>query len=410
MNGPGDDMKRSILFVDDEPNILQGLKRMLRPMRERWDMHFAGSGQEALEIMARVDMDAVVSDMRMPGMDGPELLRRVMKEHPDTIRFALSGFSDQGMVNQSIAPTHQYLTKPCDEARLITALDQAINARDLVSNKAVLRKIARIENLPVLPEAYNRITAELAKGDPSPRYIGEIVAQDVGMSANMLKLVNSAYFGLPQHIPSPQQAVIILGVNVIRSVLLSLHIFQSFENLRRPAFSLTLLWAHCLRAGAMARKIATLEGLGRQEADHAYIAALLHDVGKLLLEAHCTSECTVIYAEVRAKNRRVAEVELEMLGTTHAQVGAYLLGLWGLPEAVVLAVARHHDPAPAPGALDAAEIAHFANLLDHDIFVFNEHYARPAIVPERLAAIGGAEKYEAWKNAVLGMDLAQEGQ
>lgn len=401
-------MKRTILFVDDEPNILMGLKRMLRPMRDRWDMLFAGSGAEALAIMSKQQVDAVVSDMRMPGMDGPELLRRVMREHPDTIRFALSGFSDQELIGQSIAPTHQYLTKPCDEKQLVDALEQAMSARELVPNKTVLDKLARIEHLPVLPEVYNRITAELAKGEPSPKEIGDIVAQDVGMSANLLKLVNSAYFGLPRHIAAPQQAVIVLGVGVIRSVILSLHIFKSFENRVRQEFSLPMLWGHSMRTAAMARGIATRENLSKQETDHAYIAALLHDVGKLLLDAHCPEESERIYAAVRAENRRVAAVEKEQLGLTHAEVGAYLLGLWGLPQRVVAAVAHHHDETPTGDGLDARDIVYFANLLDHDIFVFHEHYARPVINTERLAAIGGEARYAAWKNAVLVMGLGGE--
>ncbi|MHC1700577.1 MAG: HDOD domain-containing protein [Humidesulfovibrio sp.] len=402
-------MKRNILFVDDDSNVLQGLRRMLRPMRESWDMHFATSGQEALELMARVKMDAVVSDMRMPGMDGPELLRRVMREHPDAIRFALSGYSDQELVGRSIAPTHQYLTKPCDEKKLVQALEQAITAREFISNKAVLDKIARIEHLPVLPRAYVRITDELSKGDPSPKLVGEIVARDIGLSANILKLVNSAYFGLARPISVPQQAVIVLGVNVIRSVILSLHVFQSFEATEQRSFSLSRLWAHCMRTASIARVIAKAEGLAKDEADNAYIAALLHDVGKLLLDAYCATECEDIYREVRESNRLVAEVEAEQLGLTHAQVGAYLLGLWGLPSAVVHAVARHHAKDPEPGGLCAADVAYFANLLDHDIFVFNVHYARPQAGAERLAAIGGPERYARWRDEAVALGISEEG-
>jgi len=401
-------MKRTILFVDDEPNILMGLKRMLRPMRDKWDVLFAGSGPEALAIMAGQRVDAVVSDMRMPGMDGPELLRRIMLEYPDTIRFALSGYSDHELVNQSIAPTHQYITKPCDEKQLTTALMEALEARSLVSNKGVLDKIASIEQLPVLPEIYNNINAELAKNDPSPKAIGDLVAKDVGMSANILKLVNSAYFGLPHHISSPQQAVIVLGVGVIRSVALTMHVFDSFKTLGERSFSLSLLWQHSLRVGTIARTIALHEGLSKEHTDHAYIAALLHDVGKLLLDAHCPEECRLVLEEVRANNRRVAEVEAEQLGLTHAEVGAYLLGLWGLHPLVVQAVAGHHDETSGAEALGVADIVHFANLLDHDTTIFNEHYARTVPGPQRLAAIGGLERYEGWKQLVLGIGLDKE--
>jgi len=260
---------------------------------------------------------------------------------------------------------------------------------------------------------YNRITAELAKGEPSPKEIGDIVARDVGMSANILKLVNSAYFGLPRHISAPQQAVIVLGVNVIRSVILSLHIFKSFENRVRPSFSLPMLWGHSMRVAAIAKTISAQERLSKDHSDHAYIAALLHDVGKLLLDAHCQEECNRVYEVVQAENRRVAEVEAELLGITHAEVGAYLLGLWGLPQPVVTAVARHHATAPQPddidtGGLGVADIVHFANLLDHDIFIFHEHYARVTPESPRLETVGGMARYTVWKNAVLVMGLGGE--
>jgi putative nucleotidyltransferase with HDIG domain len=402
-------MKRNILFVDDEPNILQGLRRLLRPMLGKWDMHFAGSGQEALEIMKRVKVDAVVSDMRMPGMDGPTLLHRIMREYPDVVRFALSGYSDHDMVGRSIAPTHQYLTKPCDEQKLVQALEEALNARAFISNKTVRDKITRVEHLPVLPRAYVRISDELSKADPSPKVVGDIVAEDIGLAGNILKLVNSAYFGLSRPLAAPQQAVIVLGINVIRSVILSLHVFKSFEGGGERSFSLAKLWAHCMRTASIARVIARVEGLAREDADNAYVAALLHDVGKLLLDAHCAEECRGIYREVREHNRLVAEVESERLGLTHAQVGAYLLGLWGLPSIVVNAVARHHTPAAEPGELCATGVVYFANLLDHDIFVFNAHYARPQVSPERLAAAGGPDRYARWREEAVALGISEEG-
>ncbi len=401
--------KHAILFVDDEPNILQGLRRMLRPMRDKWDMHFAGSGQEALEIMSKTAMDAVVSDMRMPGMDGPELLGRIMREYPDTVRFALSGYSDQEMVGRSIQPTHQYLTKPCEEKKLVQALEQAMRARDFISNKVLLNKIARIEHLPMLPRAYTRITEELGKDDPSPKLIGEIISEDIGLTTNILKLVNSAYFGLARPIVTPHQATIVLGVNVIRSVIFSLHLFKSFDTTGEKNFSLTRLWEHCLRTASIARCIAKVEGLGKEEADNAYVSALVHDVGKLLMNAHCAEEYEAVFTEVRANNRRVADVEAEMLGLTHAQVGAYLLGLWGLPSEVVNAVALHHTGDTGQVDFGIADVAYFANLLDHDLFVFNAHYARPQASPDRLATIGGPDRLMRWRGEAAALGIGQDG-
>jgi putative nucleotidyltransferase with HDIG domain len=221
--------------------------------------------------------------------------------------------------------------------------------------------------------------------------------------------VNSAYFGLRRHIATPQQAVIILGVGVIRSVILTMHLFNSFSCCGSGSISLPLLWGHSMRTGAMARTIAQLEGLPREQEDRASIAGLLHDMGKLLLESHCPELYCDVLDAVRAQNRRVADVEAEMLGMTHAEAGAYLLGLWGLPPEVVRAVAGHHSPAGQTAADKVAQAVYFANLLDHDIFVFNEHYARTGPDPGRLAAAGGTARYEAWKAEILKLNLGGEG-
>ncbi len=402
-------MKHSILFVDDEPNILQGLKRLLRPMHDQWDMLFAGSGQEALDLLAKQEVHAIVSDMRMPGMDGSELLRQVFLKYPEVIRFALSGYSSHEKDSRLTAPTHQFLMKPCDGKILVEALERALAARSFVPNTTILKKLMSLENLPVLPMVYSQITTELNQGDPSPKRIGEIVAKDVGLSANILKLVNSSFFGLRQHVATPQQAVIILGTSVIRSAIISLHIFQTFERMHCGQFSFQMLWNHCIRASAIGRAIAVAEGMGRGEADDACTATLLHDVGKLLLCATCGEECAQVLEEVRRSNRRVSDVEREQLGMTHAEIGAYLLGLWGLPEAVVQAIANHHSQSPQSQGRSIEDVVYFANVIDHRMFVFNEQYAKPTLDPTRLQNIGGMGKLAQWEQAVMGLNLGQEG-
>lgn len=393
--------KRTVLFVDDEPIILLSLKRLLRRLGAQWDMLFAASAREALELMAAQPVDAVVTDLTMPGLDGTELLRRTMREHPDTVRILLSGYSEEEVLGRSLAPAHQFFTKPCDEKRLAAALDQAMDARAYVTNPLVLERIG----LPLLPEIARLMAFELEKDAPDIGEIASMVTRDTAMAAAILELVNGTQRCAGRQAERPRQAVLALGVGAIQPVVLFLHLFERFESVWVGSYSLSMLKSHCLRTATIARAIALDMGLGHADVDCAYSAALLHDAGKLLLDALYASECRVILDEVRTGDRRVNEAEFEHLGLTHAQVGAYLLGLLGLPEPVVRAVAQHHESAPEHRGFRAGDALYFANVLDHSLFVFNESYARLEPDPGRLAALGGEGRIEKWKRLAIGLGI-----
>lgn len=396
---------RAVLFVDDEPIVLMSLKRILRPLAGKWDMLFAASAREALELMSARHVDAVVTDLTMPGLDGAELLRRTMRQHPDAVRFLLSGYSEEEVQGRSLAPAHQFFTKPCDEKRLVEALEQAMDARAYVTNALVLEKIG----LPLLPEIARLVAFELDKQAPDIEAVAAMVARDAAAGAAILDLVNSRQSGALRPTKTVRQAVLSLGLEAIQPVILFLYLFERFEAAGVRTYSLPMLRSHCLRSATIARAIARDMALGQEAADWAYSAALLHDVGKLLLDVLYASECRAIMEEVRTGNRRVSEVEAEQLGLTHAQVGAYLLGLLGLPEPVVRAVAEHHESAPARKGFHAQDAVYFANVLDHGLFVFHKSYARPDPDPERLAALGAEPRLEQWKRLVLDLDIGPEG-
>jgi len=396
---------RAVLFVDDEPIVLMSLKRILHPLAGKWDMLFAASAREALELMSARHVDAVVTDLSMPGLDGAELLRRTMRQHPDAVRFLLSGYSEEEVQGRSLAPAHRFFTKPCDEKRLVEALGQAMDARAYVTNALVLERIG----LPLLPEIVRLVAFELDREAPDIEEIAAMVARDAALGQAILTLVDAQHRARQRPARTVRQAVLSLGLGAIQPVILFLSLFERFASAGVHTYSLPMLKSHCLRSAAIARAIAKDMALGQAAADWAYSAALLHDVGKLLLEVLYASECRAILEEVRADNRRVSEVEAEQLGLTHAQVGAYLLGLLGLPEPVVRAVAEHHASAPARRGFHAQDAVYFANVLDHSLFVFNASYARPEPDPERLAALGAEHRLEQWKKLVLDLDLGPDG-
>ena len=222
-------MQRRILFVDDEQNLLMGLKRTLRPMRKLWEMEFVSSGDEALGLMSLREFDAVVTDMRMPGMSGADLLDTIQKQWPGAVRIVLSGQADRETVMQAIAPAHQFLSKPCDPEQLRSVLENTLALSDLLQNTSLKCFISNIKSIPSLPLLYQQVTSELRSEDPSTSRIGEIIAQDMAMTAKLLQIVNSAAYGIRAQISEPKQAAVYLGLDTIRALVLSLSIFSAFD-------------------------------------------------------------------------------------------------------------------------------------------------------------------------------------
>jgi len=336
--------KRSVLFVDDEPEILESLEDCLKPYRERWRMHFAPGGGEALKILDGERINVLVTDLQMPGMDGAHLLAESRRRHPETARVIMSGFYDKETALRLVCATHQYLPKPCEPDRLTNTISRIFRLRDLLSSDTLQRLVSRIKALPSPPLVYSQLMEELERDEPELEKIGHVISRDPSMSAKILQLVNSAYFGLPREISHPSEATMFLGVDLIRGLVLMAHVFTQFDGARMAAFSIDRLMEHSWLTGVVARGLAGAEKLDARTCDHAFLAGLLHDIGKLILMANLPQLYQDVLKTVETRRAALSEVEADEIGTNHAELGAYLLGLWGLPDPVVEAVAFHHHP------------------------------------------------------------------
>ncbi len=314
-------------------------------MRGEWEMSFAGGGPEALDTLNQNTFDVVVSDMRMPGMDGGELLSEVKRRFPQIVRIILSGHSDQEFIMKSVKVAHQYLAKPCDAETLKSAVMRTAKVRSLLADESLRGLLSGIDTLPSLPSLYAEIMEELQSADVSIQKIGKIISQDLGMTAKILQLVNSAFFGLQHRVSSPSQAVSLLGINTTRGLILSMHIFSQFDSSKTSIISLEGLWNHCFHTGIMAKAIAHEENQKKMLMDDSFLAGLLHDLGKPILLINALERFK--QARQRALDNKIPfwTAEKELFGVTHCEVGAYLVGLWGLPDPIVEALAFHHDPA-----------------------------------------------------------------
>ena len=392
--------KGRILFVDDEPQVLAELRRQAPLLGEAWEPVFLDSASKGLQAFAEEPFQVVVADLRMPGMGGAEFLQEIMARYPSTIRLLLATDSDRELALQSLGRTHQFLAKPCDLAFLKSIVEFSYNHGRRVGNDHVRELIARIGQLPAVPELYREITQLLESDRGSVDQLGAVIARDIAMTAMILKLANSAFFSLRHVVTSPAEAVSFLGIDLLKSLVLAHGLFGQVGAFRIPSFSLQHLWQHCLAVGAGSRRIAEAEEAGANRANEFFTAGLLHDIGILILASRFPEDYGKVLETSRRSGGDLETSEFHIFGATHGEVGAYLLALWGLPEAVVEAAAYHHNISLQPvRGFTAALAVHVADTIhgynpDHEAFskarldeVYLDNLGLAGRMPDWIAAV-----------------------
>ena len=348
-----------IAFVDDEANILTSLRRTMLSMLDEWEMAFFATGPDLLARMEDHPFDVVVSDMRMPGMDGATLLDQVAKRHPDTIRVILSGYADNESVFRTVGPAHIYLAKPCNPTALRQAIKGRAALRRLMTGKELRRLLGGLSFLPSAPRLFLDLVAELRSPRASAATVAEIIGRDVAMTAELLKLTNSSFFTVNAVISSPLQAVRILGLEIVQTLVLQLGIFRQFQGAEQMARQIEALNAYSQALGDMAENAALAAGEPDEVAKAARCAGLLSAIGSLVLLGERQADYRVVLEKAQA-GRPLQEAETEVFGADHALIGAYLLGLWGFSDSIVEAVTFAAQPSRATGANPILAALHIA--------------------------------------------------
>lgn len=329
-----------ILFVDDEQGLLDGLRGALRKERKRWDMHFALGGAAALELLAKHEFDVVVSDMKMAPMDGADLLHEVHRRYPSVLRFVLSGQCEENMTLRAIPVTHRWLSKPCDRQELVGTLQSAIDTRNLLQDPCLRKVVGEVTQLPQAPSVFLRLMDALSDPRASLTEVTALIELDPSISARVLQITNSAFFALARKVSSVKEAVVYLGIHGISQLVLACELFGSAPRLQGRYLSMESFQLHSLQVARMAGWLLRDH---KVMAEQAVTAGLLHDLGKIVLGMAMPEECERFSALQSERGCRLAVVEKESLGVSHAEVGAALLSSWGLPLPIFEAVALHHE-------------------------------------------------------------------
>jgi len=356
--------KARILFVDDEQKVLEGLERMLHSMRKEWHMTFINSGKDALAIMQHLPFDVVISDMRMPEMDGAELLGEVKKLYPQTVCFILSGYSDKEMILKTVGPADRFLNKPCSAQELKESISKALKARGSIGDKeSLMAMVAGMKRLPTMPALYTKLQELLNSKNSSLKDISDVIAKDISMTAKALQLVNSAFFGLRHQIKDINHAVVYLGIETIKAIIITTDVFSKFTPEEVKVFDIKELYKHSIITGVLASKIAAT--ISEELVDPSAMAGMLHDIGKIIFIQNKAEEYKAVCERYRKERIPYHVLEKEWIDTNHAEIGGYLMSVWGLPSKIVDAISFHHQPLTSEKSaiVNVTTVIHIANYL-----------------------------------------------
>jgi len=330
-----------VLFVDDEVRVLEALQRVFFDLEGNWETAFASSTEQAFDELTKHSYDVVVSDLRMSGLDGVALLTRVRELHPRTVRIVLSGHSDEEVALKMVRVAHQFLAKPCAAETLHQIISRTEQLTHLLADRKLQALAGQVGTLPSAPLLVQQLTALLDREDATAAAVAAVIKQDPAMTCKLLQVASSAFFNTSASVADVETAIMRLGFRTLRNLTGGLGVFEAApRGSDAPATSVEALQQRSLAIARTAARMAKLP----EDASVAYMAGLLCDVGQLVLASSAPERLYVTQAEALQAGVPPHVAEKATWGATHAEIGAFLLGLWGLPFQIVEAAANHHAP------------------------------------------------------------------
>lgn len=405
-------MKR-ILLVDDEPETLVDLKARLTAVRAPWDVVCATSSDEALDLLANEPCDLVVSDAEQEAQAGRSLFTEVKGRYPSIVRLMILDAGEKAAAARASGEAHMYLPRTCSGELLRTSVARATALRDVLTNTRLLELVRKLDHLPSMPTLYFQLVEAMKDPNATIESLGAIISRDIGMTAKVLKLVNSPLFGLREKIVAPGQAATFLGLDTLKSLVLSVGVFSQFDQQDLEHVSAQESWEHAMKVAGYTRALLQCERASKTALEEGFLAGMMHDAGKLVLASNRPQRFHA--AEVFAKrddgsHQLRTDLERRLFGASHAAVGGYLLGQWGLPSGVIEAVMFHHTPRLWIGEDFGPLCAvHVANALAH-VDLDDSEAVLMELDEAFLERLGLAGRLPRWIEACRELDRASPGE
>jgi len=392
-----------VIFVDDDQNVLEGLKRMLVPLMGSMQMEFFDLAADALDFMKSSPCDLVICDLQMPGFNGVQLLEKIRASSPGSIRYILTGMIDHPLHHAALRLAHQVIAKPCRPELLRELILRAVRLKNQFDQSELTAVLPRIQALPSLPSSYQRVLDYLASPTASCRGLSRFIETDIGMSARIMQLANSAYYGLPGKVRNLIQAVVYLGIKTVEAMVLHEGVFSTIDPALAEKFCVAGLENHCMRVGMLARRISGELSMPPETLEQASMAGILHDTGKIIMMSEFGDRFEQALTLSRDGDMPLTEAEKHVCGFSHAEVGAALLNLWSMPADIIETAAFHHCPQPTADAesaertLSLADVVYMADCIDHYYCSGRSDGCTCTIDENYLENYGLAEKYRLWE-------------
>ncbi len=392
--------QKRILIATADPRALADYSRALET---QWTVKLATSPDAAFAEMAAQPCDVLVADSDLPGAkQGVQLLDRIHAEFPKTIRLLLAAETDMEHRIADITGSHLILPKPCAPEALKNAIERALTIDLWLANDRLRELVARLRTFPIVPSLYLEIISALKSPNTTTIEIGAIIAKDMAMMTKLLQVTNSACFGVPRKISDPVEAVGILGFETVKSMVVTLKLLSQYDKVKPVYFSIDRLWRHSTEVARVSRRIALLRTDDPALAESAFTAGLMHDLGKLVLASNFDEQYNGAQALARQQRLPLWDVEKQIFGASHAEIGAYLLGLWGMPLDLVEAAALHHNPSRClTKHFNPLTAVHIANAFFYEARPDKDGLVAPEIDEAHLAELGLSGQLQDWREIIL---------
>ena len=339
-------IENRILFVDSDATALRRIEVALAGDSHRWKFSLVTSAPAALNALSNHGFDLVVTELRLPGMDGAELLGKVQTMYPSVVRVMMAETPDAPKLDQVLTVAQRFIAKPYDVPTLLAMIDSVLGAWSRAEDPLVRTIVGRLSSLPATADTHRQLTRLMSDPECTVDQIATVVGQAPALAAKVLQVVNSAFFGLPFKVSSVSHAITYLGMTHVRGLVLLSQFFAGAEKSPTVSgFSASTLQNQALITARVARALAPAPRFR----DDAFTAGLLHDIGVLALAVGMNARYSLVLRHAQRSQRPLAEVETSFLGISHDVVGAYLAELWGLPAVIADGILHHHRLQPISG-------------------------------------------------------------